>query len=325
VDPGPVPVVTGPVRPLLVVAVGGNALLRRGEPPDVPTQRANAAAAAVAIAPLAATHRLVVTHGNGPQVGLLARQDEAVPSGAPTPLDVLDAETEGSVGYLLAEQLGRLLGEERVAVVLTRVEVDPADPAFDRPDKPIGAIHTEADARRLAVEHGWAVAPDGDAWRRVVASPRPRRIVDLPAVRALVDAGLVVVCAGGGGIPVAPAPDGTLLGVEAVVDKDRTSALLAADLGAAALLVLTDVEAVVDGWGTPAAVPVRRASVAWLRSRTWAAGSMGPKVEAACAFVEATGAPAWIGALGAATDVVAGRSGTLVVPHEAVSPPHAPR
>ena len=300
-------------RPLLVVAVGGNALLRRGEPPDTATARARLADAARHLVCLGRGRRLVVTHGNGPQVGVLAAQDAALPAGAPTPLDVLDAETAGGIGYLLAEALGAESGDEQVAVLLTRVVVDPSDPAFNRPDKPVGPVLTEAEARSLSARFGWDIAPDAGGWRRVVASPSPRRLVEIEAIRSLVASGATVVCAGGGGIPVS-SRRGALAGTEAVVDKDRTSALLAEQLGADSLLVLTDVDAVQDGWGTPAERPLRRATVSFLLGRSWAPGSMAPKIEAVCSFVAGTGRPARIGALEQAEEVLADRAGTLVVP-----------
>lgn len=299
-------------RPLVVVAIGGNALLHRGQPPDIEIQRANVREAAAALAALAGDHRLVITHGNGPQVGLLARQSEALADGSPVPFDVLAAESEGLIGYLLAEQLSRHLGADRVAVLLTRVVVDEHDPGFSHPTKPIGSMLTEAEARQLGDEHGWSMARDGDGWRRVVASPQPLRVVEVPAIEALVAAGQVVVCAGGGGIPVAVGEDGQLVGVEAVIDKDLTSSLLAAELGAAELVVLTDVDAVYERWGTPESRPLVAATPDQLRAGAWASGSMGPKVEAACRFAEQTGRTARIGSLDEAAAVVAGRLGTAV-------------
>ena len=210
--------------PLLVVAIGGNALLHRRERPNIANQRANVAGAARVLAGLADGHGLVVTHGNGPQVGLLARQNEALAGADPVPFDVLVAESEGLIGYLLAEELGRQIGPERVVVLLTLVVVDRRDPAFARPSKPIGSMLTEAEARLLAAERGCVVGVDGDGWRRMVPSPDPLEIVEFAAIRSLADAGYVVVCAGGGGIPVAR-DGGVLRGVEAVVDKDLTSAL----------------------------------------------------------------------------------------------------
>ncbi|MDO8363710.1 MAG: carbamate kinase [Actinomycetota bacterium] len=297
-------------RPLLVVAIGGNALLHRREQPNIANQRANVAGAARVLASLAESRGLVVTHGNGPQVGLLARQSEALSGSDPVPFDVLVAESEGLIGYLLAEEIGRQLGPERVVVLLTLVVVDRRDPAFGKPTKPIGAMLDEQGARE-ASRRGNDVARDGDGWRRVVPSPEPLEIVEFAAIRSLAEAGYVVVCGGGGGIPVAR-DGGVLRGVEAVIDKDLTSALLATELEADELMILTDVDAVVAEWGGPAARPIRSATPAEMRALDWASGSMGPKVEAACRFVEATGRVARIGSLEHAGDVMADRSGTRV-------------
>ena len=227
---------------LVVIALGGNALLRRGEPMDAAIQRANVKVAAEAVAEVAEDHRVVLTHGNGPQVGLLALQNAAYEPVPSYPLDVLDAETEGMVGYLLEQELGRHLPEDRLATLLTQIVVDPHDPAFSNPTKFVGPVYEPRDARFLAHERGWAVAPDGDMWRRVVPSPQPQRIVELRTIQMLVDNGVTVTCAGGGGIPVVPDRLGGLRGVEAVIDKDLSAALLATELHADALLLLTDVE-----------------------------------------------------------------------------------
>lgn len=296
---------------LLVAALGGNALLTRGQPLSAEAQRRAAAAAARALAPAAASHRLVVTHGNGPQVGLLALQEEAYADVPAYPLDVLGAETEGMIGYVLEQELDNVV-EGDIATLLTRMVVDADDPAFTRPTKPIGPVYEETEAKRLAAERGWTVAPDGDRWRRVVPSPEPRRVIQLPVLRMLIDAGVITVCAGGGGIPVIEHPDGTLQGVEAVIDKDLASSLLATQLAADALVLLTDVEAVVHEWGTPFARPIRAASPATLRGMDFAAGSMGPKVEAVCRFVEATGGWAAIGRLDQVAAIVGGQAGTWV-------------
>ncbi len=299
-------------RPRLVVAIGGNALLHRGEAPNIANQRANVANAARVLAGLADSHGLIVTHGNGPQVGLLARQSEAVGGIDPVPFDVLVAESEGLIGYLLAEEIGRRIGAERVVVLLTLVVVDRADPAFSAPSKPIGTMLTEQEARAARATHGWAVMRDGSGWRRAVASPEPLEVIELAAIRSLADAGYVVVCAGGGGIPVSRFADGVLRGVEAVIDKDLTSSLLAAAVDADELLILTDVAHVVRDRGTAEARPIVTATVAEMRALEWAAGSMGPKVEAACRFVERTGRRARIGRLDDAAEVLAGRSGTTI-------------
>ena len=297
---------------LVVAALGGNALLLRGQPADAGTQRANVATAVRAIAELAREHDVVVTHGNGPQVGLLALQGESYHGVAPYPLDVLGAESEGMIGYLLDQELVNGLGGRDVATLLTQVIVDRGDPAFERPEKFIGPVYERAHAERLAAERGWAVAADGNFWRRVVASPEPRSIVELQTIRLLVNAGVLVVCAGGGGIPVVVDRDGRLRGVEAVVDKDRAAALLAAGLGADALLMLTDVNAVQLGYGTAGARALRDVDVTELRANSFAAGSMGPKVEAACRFAEETGGLAAIGSLADAAAILRGECGTRV-------------
>ena len=297
---------------LVVTALGGNALLRRGERADVATQRAHVRTAVGAIAALAAEHDVVVTHGNGPQVGLLALQGEAYEGIEPYPLDVLGAETEGMIGYLLEQELVNELADARVATLLTQVVVDGADPAFERPTKPIGPVYDRETAARLAAARGWTLAPDGGGRRRVVASPEPRSIVELPTIRLLVENGVLVVCVGGGGIPVLLDDHGRLRGVEAVIDKDLAAALLACSLDAEALLLLTDVPAVEAGWGTPDARPLAEVTSAALREIDFQPGSMGPKVEAACRFAEATGAPAGIGALADAAAILRGERGTRV-------------
>jgi carbamate kinase len=299
---------------LVVAALGGNALLRRGEPADVATQRGNVGTAVEAIAAVAADHDVVVTHGNGPQVGLLALQGEAYKEVDPYPLDVLGAETEGMIGYLLEQELVNELGRARVATLLTQVVVDAGDPAFERPTKPIGPVYDREAAERLAAARGWALAPDAGGQRRVVASPEPRSIVELPTIRLLVEAGVLVVCVGGGGIPVLLDDHGRLRGVEAVIDKDLAAALLACSLQADALLLLTDVPAVVDDRDTLNARPLGEVASAELRAIDFEPGSMGPKVEAACRFVEATGALAGIGALGDAAAILRGERGTRIKP-----------
>jgi carbamate kinase len=297
---------------LVVAALGGNALLRRGQAADAGTQRANVVTAVRAIAELAREHDVVVTHGNGPQVGLLALQGESYHGVQPYPLDVLGAESEGMIGYLLDQELVNGLGGRDVATLLTQVIVDADDPAFARPEKFIGPVYERRDAERLAEERGWTVAPDGDFWRRVVASPEPRSIVELQTIRLLVRAGVLVVCAGGGGIPVVVDREGRLRGVEAVVDKDRAAALLATGLGADALLMLTDVSAVELGYGTAGARALRDVDAADLHGLKFAAGSMGPKVEAACRFAEQTGGLAGIGSLTDAAAILRGERGTRV-------------
>lgn len=310
----------------VVAALGGNALLRRGEPLTAGNQRANIALAARALLPIALEHDLVLTHGNGPQVGLLALQNAAYRPDEPYPLDILDAETEGMIGYLLEQELGNLLPPGRsMATILTRIEIDPNDPAFARPTKPIGPVYTREEAEQRAAEQSWTIAPDGNRWRRVVPSPRPRQILELPVIDLLVRERVIVVCAGGGGIPVVPLPGGGYEGVEAVIDKDFAGALLATSLHADAFLMLTDVDAVFAEWGTADAHPIRRAAPAELEARSFAPGSMGPKVEAACRFVRANDGFAVIGSLTAAEAMLRGEAGTIVersaVARETVAPP----
>ncbi len=295
----------------LVVALGGNALLRRGETPSAAVQRKNVRIAAHALAPIAEDHELVITHGNGPQVGLLALQ--AAASGRIRPLDVLGAETEGMIGYMIEQELGNLLPIERpFATILTMVEVDRDDPAFENPTKPIGPMYSEEEARALAAKRGWTVAPDGDGWRRVVPSPLPKRVFEIRPVRWLLEHNTIVICSGGGGIPTMYDDQGKLHGVEAVIDKDRASALLAEEIDADCLILATDTDCVYLDWGTPEQRPIRKATPEELRRHDFAVGSMGPKVEAACTFVERTGGRAAIGALGEIDRVLEARAGTIV-------------
>ena len=296
----------------VVVALGGNALLRRGEPADIATQRANVTIAAAAIAEIAGEHELVITHGNGPQVGMLALRHDPGAPGSADPLDVLGAESEGMIGYLLDQELTNRLPGSPVATLLTQVLVDRDDPAFGRPEKPIGPLYDRGEAERLAAQRGWTIAAEAGGYRRVVPSPEPRSIIELATIGLLVDAGVLVICVGGGGIPVVLGEDGWLRGLEAVIDKDLAAELLARGLEADALLLLTDVEAVQAGWGTPQAHALAEASVAELRRMEFAAGSMAPKIEAACRFVDATGGMAAIGALADAASILRGESGTRV-------------
>ncbi len=297
----------------IVIALGGNALLRRGEALSAENQRQNIKIAAAALAPIALEHQLVITHGNGPQVGLLALQDTAYQEDFHYPLDILDAETEGMIGYLIEQELSNLLpAERRYATLLTQIEVDPDDPAFRYPAKPIGPVYPEVEAHRLARERGWSVAQDGEYFRRVVPSPRPQRIFELSVIKLLVNQGVIVICAGGGGIPTVCREDGSLIGVEAVIDKDLASSLLARELGADAFIMLTDVDAVYRDWSEPGARAIRRISPQAMRQFSFEAGSMGPKVEAACEFVEQTGSLAGIGLLKDAQEILSGQSGTVI-------------
>jgi carbamate kinase len=296
----------------IVVALGGNALLRRGERPDAEPQLRNVQRAAAALAPLGRAHELIVTHGNGPQVGVLAMESAADPAlSRPFPLDPLGAETQGLIGYWLTQSLYNVLPGRDVVALLTQCVVDADDEAFAHPTKFVGPIYDEPTARALAAERGWSVAPDGDSWRRVVPSPEPIEVVEGDTIRRLVDAGVVVVCAGGGGVPVRRGADGTLSGIEAVIDKDLTAWLLAVTLDADALLLLTDVAAVETAYGQPESEPIRSASVADLRAVAFAPGSMGPKVEAASRFA-AGGGFAAIGSLVEAEAVLGGSAGTRV-------------
>jgi carbamate kinase len=296
----------------VVAALGGNALLRRGEPADAEVQRRHVADAAHSLAALARDHDLIVTHGNGPQVGLLALQSAAYTEIAPYPFDVLGAESEGMIGYLLEQALRNELPDRQVAALLTQVLVDPDDPAFKAPGKPIGPVYDEATGRRLAAERGWTVRSDGDRWRRVVASPEPQAIIELDTITTLVDLGVIVICAGGGGIPVIKNGAGRLHGVEAVIDKDLSAALLALELQADALLLLTDVEGVQLDYGTPSARPLHEATPAQLAALDLPSGSMGPKAVAARRFVERGGHVAAIASLENARAALEGNAGTIV-------------
>jgi carbamate kinase len=295
----------------VVVALGGNALLRRGESAEAETQRRNVLEAASALAATAARHELVITHGNGPQVGLLALEADAYKAVSPYPLDVLGAESQGMIGYLLVQALQNELPAREVVALLTQVVVDATDPAFTHPTKPIGPVYSEREARELAREHNWTIARDGTYFRRVVPSPEPEAIVELETIQQLVGSGTVVVCSGGGGVPVVRGRSG-LRGVEAVIDKDLTAALLAQAVGAERLVLATDVSFVETGWGTTAAAPIVSATPSELRGLQFAAGSMAPKIEAACRFVERTGCSAAIGSLAELEAVIRGTAGTQI-------------
>jgi carbamate kinase len=298
----------------ILIALGGAALLDSGDRPDPEVQRRHIEAAAAAIAGIARDHQVVVTHGSGRQVGLLAVQSALYPSVDEYPLDVLGAETEGLVGYFLQQALANQLRDREVVTLLTQVVIDPADPALSAPSKLIGPPLAEIDATRLARDRGWVVAPDGGRFRRAVPSPEPLAVVELPTIERLLDAGVLVICAGGGGIPVVVDADGALRGVEAVIDKDRTAAVVATLVGADVMLLLTDVPAVVSDWGSAFARPLRHATPAQLRGFAFDAETMGPKVAAACHFVEQTGRRAAIGALPDAEQILAGAAGTQVTP-----------
>ena len=297
----------------VVVALGGNALLKRGEALTAANQRRNARVAAEALAPVARAHETVITHGNGPQVGLLALQEIAYEEVEEYPLDVLGAETEGMIGYMIEQELGNLLpADTPLATVLTMVEVDADDPAFDDPSKFVGPVYEEAEAKRLAGEKGWTVKPDGTHWRRVVPSPRPKRIFEIRPVRWLLEKGTVVIAAGGGGIPTVYDAEGRLTGVEGVIDKDRVSAKLAREIRADVFVIATDVSAVELGHGKDEARAIRAATPDALDAHDVAAGSMGPKVEAAQDFARATGNPAVICTLADVPAAFRGEAGTRV-------------
>jgi len=297
------------------VALGGNALLKRGEPMTADVQRANVRRAAETIAPLVrAHHQLVITHGNGPQVGLLALQGAAYKPDEAYPLDVLGAETEGMIGYMIEQEFGNVMPHEvPFATLLTMVEVDPEDRGFKDPTKFVGPVYDKPAADKLAQEKRWTFKQDGAKWRRVVPSPAPKRIFEIRPIKWLLEQGTIVICAGGGGIPTMYKPGTrTLIGVEAVIDKDLCSALLARELGAEVLVMLTDADAVYMDWGKPTQRAIRQASPEALATIPFAAGSMGPKVDAACRFATATGGMAAIGALADLERMVAGTAGTRI-------------
>jgi carbamate kinase len=304
---------------LVVIALGGNALLRRDQSLTAENQRENARIAALALAEVVrAGHDLVVTHGNGPQVGLLALQGMAYKPDETYPLDMMGAETEGMIGYLIEQELENALNHDRtVASLLTQVRVDPDDPAFASPTKFVGPVYERDEAERVAERHGWSIAQDGKKWRRVVPSPAPVEIPDLKVIRLLLLHGTIVICAGGGGIPVIANPDGRLTGIEAVIDKDATSALLADGLGADALLLLTDVDGVYRGFGTDASERIERLAPEEARALDLPAGSMSPKIEAAARFASGgSSRMAGIGRLAAALAILEGDAGTRIAAAE---------
>ena len=297
----------------LVIALGGNALLRRGEAMTAENQRDNVRIACEQIAKIATGNELVVAHGNGPQVGLLALQGNAYDAKNPYPLDVLGAETEGMIGYMIEQELGNLLDfEVPFATLLTQVEVDAKDPAFQNPTKPIGPVYAKAEAEKLAAEKGWAIAPDGDKYRRVVASPRPKRIFEIRPIKWLLEKKAIVICAGGGGIPTMYGEDGKLRGIEAVIDKDLCSSLLATQLEADLLVIATDVNAAFIDFGKPTQKAIGQAHPDDMEKLGFAAGSMGPKVQAACEFARQTGKTAVIGSLSDIEAIVQGSAGTRI-------------
>ncbi len=295
----------------IVVALGGNALLRRGQPMTAENQRENVRIAAKSLAPITEGNQLVISHGNGPQVGLLALQSAAYEEVEAYPLDVLGAQTEGMIGYMIEQELGNLLPiEVPFATILTMVEVDPEDPAFQNPTKPIGPIYTYEDSKLLETEKGWTMKPDGEYWRRVVPSPEPHRIFEMRPIHWLLEKGTIVICAGGGGIPTIFNSEGNLEGVEVVIDKDRASSLLAFELEADLLIMATDADGVYLNWGTDSAEKISTTTPDEIEKHEFEEGSMGPKVEAACDFVRRTGQRAVIGSLADLPAMVAGNAGT---------------
>lgn len=274
--------------------------------------RANVRSTCEALAGLARQHELVITHGNGPQVGLLALQNLAYQDVAAYPLDILGAETQGMIGYVIQQELSNALaGEREVAAIVTTTEVDEADPAFERPTKLIGPQYSAQDAAEAAAEYRWTIARDGAAFRRVVPSPAPRRIVQAPLVRMLLENGRLVVCVGGGGVPVKIDGKGRQTGMQAVVDKDLASAALAAELKADMLVMLTDGDYVSENWGTPEQRDILTASPEAIAELSFAEGSMKPKVDAAVRVAKA-GGRALIGPLERIDDLLERRVGTEI-------------
>ncbi len=293
----------------IVVALGGNALLRRGEPLTAANQRKNVKLAAEALAPLCLKHQVIISHGNGPQVGLLAMQEEDFP------LDVLGAQTEGMIGYMIEQELGNILPfEQPFASILTMVEVYKNDPAFQNPSKPIGPLYDEETAKKLIAEKKWTMKPDGNAWRRVVPSPIPQRIFQMRPIKWLLEKGTIVICTGGGGIPTVYTDDRKLVGAEVVIDKDYAGALLAKELEADMYIMATDADAVYKNWGTSEAIALTNVTYQDVKDEDFASGSMGPKVISACWFAEKTGKKAAIGSLVDLEQIVTGEKGTTFAP-----------
>lgn len=297
----------------IVIALGGNALLKRGEPMHYEVQRANVRMACQQIAKVLPGNELIITHGNGPQVGLIALQQNAYTDVPMYPLDAIGAESVGMIGYMIARELTNVVPRSiTVTNVLTQTEIDPNDPAFKQPTKPIGPIYTKEEAERLSQTNGWTMASDNDKFRRVVASPNPQRILGLSALKTLIENGHLVVCCGGGGVPVYFDQKGQLIGAEAVIDKDLASSLLAISVNADLFVIATDVDGVYTDWGKPSQSLIRQIDATSLRIMAFAQGSMGPKVEAACRFVEQTERTAVIGALDQIEKIINGEKGTQI-------------
>lgn len=303
----------------IVIALGGNALLKRGEPMTCENQRANVRIAAEQIAKAYEGNELIISHGNGPQVGLLALQNNAYKPVPMYPLDVIGGESLGMIGYMIQQELVNFVPKSAtLATVLTQTQVDPKDPAFQNPTKPVGPVYDKEEAERLAKQHGWTIAQDNDKYRRVVPSPEPKRIWGLKPLKTLVEHGHIVICCGGGGIPTYFDEQGNLVGAEAVIDKDLASSLLASEVEADIFVIATDVNGAYVDWGKPMQRRIAEADPESLRAFGFAKGSMGPKVEAVCRFVEKTGKPAVIGALSEIDQILAGKAGTRVVPEKGV-------
>lgn len=296
----------------IVIGVGGNALLLRHQSPQITVQRENVKKACQAIAKLTTKHQIILTHGNGPQVGLLALQAATYKKIEPYPFDVLGAESQGMIGYLLAQELKNQLPKKKIVVFLTQVEVDAHDPAFSHPEKFIGPVYTKKEAKDLAIRYQWKIAPDGDGFRRVVPSPLPKKILELEGIKLLTKKGYIVICAGGGGIPILSNGKGEYKGIEAVIDKDYTSVLLAEGLSADRLMLLTDVPFVMNQWRTANETPIKRLKPDDLQNISLASGSMKPKVSAACQFVKSTKKIAHIGLLSDAMKVIQQKTGTTI-------------
>ena len=302
----------------LVIALGGNALLKRSEPMLCENQRQNVRVTCEQIAKAYEGNQLIVTHGNGPQVGLLALQNDAYKKVPMYPLDVIGAESIGMIGYMIQQELSSFVPKSASLVnVLTQTEVDPDDPAFQNPTKPVGPVYSKEEAEKLAAEQGWTIAQDNDKYRRVVPSPEPKRIWGLKPLKTLVENGYITICCGGGGIPTY-FKDGRLVGAEAVIDKDLASSVLASSVEADLFVIATDVDGAYLDWGKPTQRRVAQADPASMREYGFAKGSMGPKVEAACRFVEATGKVAVIGALDQIDQILAGKAGTRIVSEKGV-------
>lgn len=299
------------LKPIIVVAVGGNALLQRGEVMSCENQQKSIDQTAGSLAELSKDYRLVVVHGNGPQVGLLSLQNDAYKGCPSYPFDVLGAETQGMIGYLIQQGLNAAIKDRYTTTILTRIVVDENDPAILDPTKFIGPVYTEDQARELAEHNNWIVKPDGVHWRRVVPSPSPKEVLEIKAIKDLLEKEHLIICGGGGGAPVVEKGD-AYVGFEAVIDKDMTAALIAEEIGAEHLLILTDGTHVCLDWGTPKEEKLENVSVKEMRGYNFPAGSMGPKVDACCQFVEKTGQNGHIGDLSCALEIIEGRSGTHI-------------